>query len=260
MPCTAAARLAAHAGDVVQSLNALKVESYFDVMFAFHAIFNIPPYRFHAYQIQMLLSQFQMSQRTSAEHNLQLHTTCAGPGMVPMALLLRDRTGHVAQLPPPADEGETLVEQALDDDDDGDDACSVDEDKAVVVCENRGKKATKFDDMLNGITVAPRVTSSDHHQASLVCKLLAHLLKHSAFADLCGELCEVDLAAFITQDLLEYGICEHRRLVTKAKIRRGGRRLPDCIFVASHRTGIATVRKSICKQMRALHAYRKPKK
>ena len=53
-------------------------------------------------------TQFQMSQRTSTEHNVQPHTTCAKPGVVPMTLLLRDCTGHVVQLPPPINEGETL--------------------------------------------------------------------------------------------------------------------------------------------------------
>ena len=53
---TSADRLAAHAGDVVQSLNALKVESYFDVMFAFHTIFSIPPYQFHARRVVLILT------------------------------------------------------------------------------------------------------------------------------------------------------------------------------------------------------------
>ena len=48
----------------------------------------------------------------------------------------------------------------------------------------------------------------------------------------------------LTYDVVEYGLCEHRRLLAKARRRQKGRSLSTCKFTVTHRAAILQARSS----------------
>ena len=48
----------------------------------------------------------------------------------------------------------------------------------------------------------------------------------------------------LTYDVVEYGLCEHRRLLDKARRRQKGRSLSTCKFTVTHRAAILQARSS----------------
>ena len=54
-------------------------------------------------------------------------------------------------------------------------------------------------------------------------------MRHSEFIAACSDLLEVDLSQLVTYDVVEYGVCEHRRLLAKVRRRQKDRSLPTWI-------------------------------
>ena len=154
--------LATYICRLVQNLKSLGVASYFDAVLNFKELFSIAPAKWQAYQIQLLLARLD-----SASHSTctSLGMQCAGPGMVPLALIASTQELTPATLA----SDEAGVEQAEDANDD----LVVEECKVPVV---GSKSFQKWDEKLKSIHVHKTVSAKDHHRAKVMCSIMVNVL------------------------------------------------------------------------------------
>ena len=233
VPNAMPARLAAFAVEIVKRVNELGVKSFHDVHLALPHILALPIKTFQFYQISRLVQQLEATLPKSPEQ----YPLCAGPGMIPLSLGIS--TSHAV--------GQTMrgedVEQALDEDSSDSEA----EPAAGRRPKLPEKSGTQYDEMLDRMSLRNNYPATAHHMAVIMCNLLTQVLKESEFLTQCSKLCHCDLAMLLDCDLMGYAICEHRRLLTKRKRRRAGRRLPKSVFCRSHRKAVMSSRHSIIK-------------
>ena len=93
----------------------------------------------------------------------------------------------------------------------------------------------------NGIKVMTSVPAWSHRAAVQLAKIMLHILKSSDLFKLCSRLARCDLDALLTYDVIEYCLCEHRRLVK----RRHGKPLNMSEFVKSNEAESARVKAAL---------------
>jgi hypothetical protein len=85
----------------------------------------------------------------------------------------------------------------------------------------------------------------------LTCQLLTHVLQDEKckIVDLCCRFAGCDLRQLLSYDVVEYGVCEHRRLLCRTK-RRGKRKcLLPSFFLKSHYAALKQQRKAVIQHI-----------
>ena len=106
------------------------------------------------------------------------------------------------------------------------------------------KESFIWHNILDHMVVASSVSGAKHTSAKWVCQIMVNLVRHTECLAACNDLLEVELSQLVTYDVVEYGLCEHRRLLAKARRRQKGRSLSTCKLTVTHRAAILQARSS----------------
>ena len=227
----------------------LKVDSYYRCMLHLPELLRLSTNRFQLYQVSLLLDRFHSAY--SAEEALSLGHVCAGPGMIPLCMVL-SKDSHAGEAV--AQFGEPEASEAESDDG------AADQLPPPAKKQKQGAHDGPYDIQLDALKVKGACSASQHAQAVKICKMMTQVLQTSAWLEECSKLCDVDLAQIINYDVMEYAICEHHRLVSKPKARRKGRKLKDCNFVRTHRQEVLRIRKAMLKHLPSKHPLKKSRR
>ena len=181
----------------------------------------------------------------------QMIRLCSGPGMVPLAMAVcacdTVRAKFFADGPEAVAEEEVL-DQAVSEEDEEEEAAP------ELASSSTKRRKHAFDDLLNKIKASGSVPAWAHRQSVKICQILLHVLHSSKFLKICCRLAECDLKELLTYDLMEYCLCEHRRLICKLKKRVHRKPLKKCNFTSSHKTNVGQVRAAMIKYLLKKHA------
>jgi hypothetical protein len=241
------ARISKYLLEVRQRMVDAKTQSYIDAALNLEDLLRLTTRSFAFYQITLLL---QRVQDAGPGHSIQMSPQCTGPGMVPMAIAVCTQDSLKQRFAAKRHESEDPIEQAQDEDSDSDEAGDGDgpNKKANVIMK-------EIDKELSAMAVMSSVPGWSHRVAVQIAQIMLHILQSSDFLKLCCRLAQCDLHMLITYDVIEYCLCEHRRLVSRLK-RRSRKPLNVCKFVTSHSAEVAALRRSMVSWLLEKHAHK----
>ena len=242
--------------ELIERMEEMAINNYYDAVLHLGYLLQLNSGSFQSYQISLLLNRLHAAAITTP---LQLHKLCAGPGMVPLSLQLSTN----AKIGVACEDAGAPVEQAEDEEEEvvvgGDVAADVEVggdaeipvDDATAGEDNTQK--TALDEALDSITVQGSCDATSFRQAVQICQIMVHVLHDSSFVALLQIISNCKLEEVVDFDVMEYCICEHRRLLCKPKKRVSKRALPVCKFVTTHRAHLRSTRAAMIAWLQEKH-------
>ena len=168
-------------------------------------------------------------------------------GMIPLALACSTNLTVNKSL---TTDGDDPVEQALDENENDNE-----ETDAVEPPLKRARKKSAFDDVLDDITVLSSCPGIAYRKAAIMSEIMRDALASSEFLRLCSELCGCNLSSLLDGHVMQYSICEHRRLLCAPRKRKWRHRLTDCKFCDSHRVSVKKMREKMVRYLVKKYPY-----